>query len=259
VTDPAGRAKLRAELDAMVAHLYCLSEEEFARILATFPLVDAAVKQAALDEFKRMFVAGEAAIFNPDLAKPVEGRQDACTTRAKAIRDLIAAGESASVEFKSSARWDVKQNQPGKHIERVIVKTVAAFLNTAGGTLVIGVEDDGNVYGLSEDYKLCGKDSRDGFELWLVQTLLKDFGKDAAGQIAIAFHELHKPEDAKPGSGDVCVVNIKPSPRPRFVVENGQELFYIRTGNATNQLKPSELLGYCGERWPDGPTSAGTA
>ena len=109
--------------------------------------------------------------------------------RENAVRELIKNGESATVEIKSTARWDVKLNQPGKHIERIIVKTVAAFLNTKGGTLVIGVEDNGSVYGLVEDYKLSGNKGRDGFELWLMQTLLKDFGKDAAGQIAIAFHE----------------------------------------------------------------------
>lgn len=118
-----------------------ISRARIAHILSAFPLVDPAVKQAALDEFKRMLATGKAATFNPDLAKPAERRQDACTTKSKAIRELIAAGESATVEFKSSARWDVKQNQPGKHVERVIVKTVAAFLNTTGGALVIGVED----------------------------------------------------------------------------------------------------------------------
>jgi hypothetical protein len=67
------------------------------------------------------------------------------------------------------------------------------------------VEDNGNVYGLAEDYKLSGNKGRDGFELWLMQTLLKDCGKDAAGQIAIAFHELNPADPATPGGGDVCV------------------------------------------------------
>ncbi len=52
-TDPAVRAKLRAELDAIIAHLYGLTEEEFAHILSTFPLVPQESKDAALAEFKR--------------------------------------------------------------------------------------------------------------------------------------------------------------------------------------------------------------
>jgi hypothetical protein len=258
VTDPIKRAKLRAELDAMVAHLYRLTEDEFAHILSTFPLVPEATKQAALDEFIRMRESGEAAVFNPELAKPAAAVVDP----AKAVKDLIAAGESALVEFKSSARWDVKNGKAEKFIERIIVKTVAALLNTKGGTLVIGVEDDGKVYLLAEDYKLSGGKGRDSFENWLTQTLMKDFGKDVAGLLSVAFYELNSPspqpgsevpgEGVAPGSGDVCVVSVKPSLKPRFLVEEGQERFFIRTGNATNQLKMSEFLDYCRERWPQG-------
>jgi hypothetical protein len=248
VTDPAERASLRAELDAMVAHLYRLTEEEFAHILSTFPLVAKETKQAVLEEFIRMRESGEAAVFNPDLAKPAAAVVDP----AKAAKDLIAAGESTGVEFKSTARWDVKNSKPEKLMERIIVKTVAALLNTAGGTLVIGVEDDGKVYGLAHDYKLSGGKGRDSFELWLTQTLMKDFGKDVAALLAVAFYELKPPETDKLGSGDVCVVTVKPSGKPRFLVEEGQERFFIRTGNATNLLKMSEFFEYAKQRWPEG-------
>ena len=53
VTDPAGRLKLRAELDAIIAHLYGLTEEEFAHVLGTFPIVPEEVKRATLEDFKR--------------------------------------------------------------------------------------------------------------------------------------------------------------------------------------------------------------
>jgi hypothetical protein len=52
VTDPAERAKLRAELDGLVAHLYGLTYDEFAYILTTFPLVPQAVKEAALEAYR---------------------------------------------------------------------------------------------------------------------------------------------------------------------------------------------------------------
>jgi hypothetical protein len=216
-------------------------------------------------------------VFNPDLARPAAAVVDP----AQAVKDLIAAGESATVEFKSTARWDVRNSKPEKFIERVIVKTVAALLNTQGGTPVIGVEDDGKVYGLAEDYKLSGGKGRDSFENWLTQTLLKDFGKDAAALLSVTFYELsstgvppvndgdgpgilpvnerdaHRhdacatPDACATGSGDVCVVTVRPSPKPRFLVEEGQEKFFIRTGNATNQLKMSEVLDYYKQRWPE--------
>lgn len=52
VTDPAARAKLRAELDGLVAQLYGLTEAEFSHILATFPLVPQGVRDAALDAYR---------------------------------------------------------------------------------------------------------------------------------------------------------------------------------------------------------------
>ncbi|MDZ7991986.1 MAG: Eco57I restriction-modification methylase domain-containing protein [Nostoc sp. EfeVER01] len=52
VTDEAERAKLRAELDGMVAHLYGLTEDEFSYILTTFPIVNATVKEAALEAYR---------------------------------------------------------------------------------------------------------------------------------------------------------------------------------------------------------------
>ncbi len=67
---------------------------------------------------------------------------------AAEVAALVAAGESPRLEFKSTARWDVKQGTPSKVMEKVIVKTVAAFLNSAeGGTLLIGVADDGTALG----------------------------------------------------------------------------------------------------------------
>ena len=130
-TDPAERARLRAELDGRVAHLYGLTEDEFAHILRTFPLVAQPVKDAALDAYRALGPG-------PDDTE---------------IVDLIKRGESAELEFKSSARWDMKENKKNKEMEQVIVKTVAAFLNSDGGTLLIGVADDGTPLGLAHDFQ----------------------------------------------------------------------------------------------------------
>jgi len=52
VTDEGERARLRAELDGIIAHLYGLTETEFAHILSTFPLVPEATKQAVLNAYR---------------------------------------------------------------------------------------------------------------------------------------------------------------------------------------------------------------
>ena len=222
ITDDKERARLRAELDGLVAHLYGLSEDEFAHVLASFPLVQQPVKDAALAAYK---------LFAPKSAD-------------QQVRSLIAGGENATLEFKSSARWDLKENKISKAMEQVVVKTAAGFLNVeSGGTLLLGVEDDGNILGLGSDYKTLGKrPNRDGFENWLTTLLLDEFGKDASPLILITFHDI----DGK----DVCQLALKSSPRPVFVKDGNGEHLYIRTGNSTRLLTSREAIEYSKQRWP---------
>jgi hypothetical protein len=221
VADPTERAKLRAELDGMIAHLYGLTEEEFTHILSTFPLVEQSVKDAALEAYREL--------------APKPGDQE--------IAALIVRGESSELEFKSSARWDMQQNKPNKEMEAVVVKTVASFLNAeAGGTLLIGVEDNGDVLGLQHDYKTLGrKQDRDGFENWLTTLLLDSYGKDTSPLIRITFHEVE--------SKEVCRVIAQPSGKPVFVRDDKAEHLYIRTGNSTRLLSTREAIEYCKIRW----------
>ena len=59
------------------------------------------------------------------------------------IQNLIKQPESKTLEFKR----DLSSLRP-------IIKTIIAFANTAGGTLVIGVEDSGKVIGVDDPFKL---------------------------------------------------------------------------------------------------------
>jgi Putative DNA-binding domain/Putative RNA methylase family UPF0020 len=219
VTDPTERAKLRAELDGMVAHLYELTEADFKHILATFPLVATETKEAALQAFK-------------DFA-PKQGDLE--------IAQLIAAGESARLEFKSTARWNVKANMADKKMEEVILKTIAAFWNAEGGTLLIGVEDSGNIYGLDADYKTLGnKGNRDGFELFLTDLLLKD-QPELRDYLQVSFHSLE--------GKDVCRVVAKAASKPVYVELAGVEKFFARVNNSTRELSIKQAHDYIQDHW----------
>jgi predicted HTH transcriptional regulator len=162
----------------------------------------------------------------------------ALARRFPKLAALISKGESNTLEFKSSARWDFKQNKQNKAMEEVVVKTVAALLNTDGGNLLIGVDDERNVLGLAHDYKLFGKrDTRDAYENFLTTLLLGNFGKDSSALISITIHEL----DGK----DVCKVEAKKSPKPVFVKDQNGEHLYIRAGNSTRVLSTREAIDYC--------------
>jgi hypothetical protein len=219
VTDPAARAALRAELDGLVAHLYGLTEDEFAYILTTFPLVAQPVKDAALEAFR--------------VLAPKPGDPE--------ISALLAAGESAKVEFKSSARWDLRENRKNPAMEQVILKTVAAFLNSDGGTLLLGVSDDGSVLGLEHDYQTLQKKNADGYELFLGDLLLTHYGKDLSRFLKFSFHEV----DSK----QVCRIAIEPAPRAVWVKEGNDEYLYARAGNSTRRLSTKEAIEYCKTRW----------
>lgn len=219
-TDPAERGRLRAEIDGLVAHLYGLTEDEFAHILATFPVVPQETKDAALAAYRA---------FAPKTADPV-------------LAPLLLAGESVRLEFKSTVRWDLKENRKNPDLEKVILKTIAGFLNAQGGTLLIGVADDGSAVGLEYDYALVQKKNRDGFELYLTDLLLRAFAKDLAPYLSLHFHQLQ--------GKDICRLEIAPGPRPVLLHEDKDEVFYLRTLNSTRKLTPSEMIAHTSQRWP---------
>jgi predicted HTH transcriptional regulator len=128
-------------------------------------------------------------------------------------------------------------------MEQIVVKTVAAFLNSeAGGTLLIGVEDGGAVLGLEHDFKTLGKrQDRDGYENFLTTLLLATYGKDSSPLIQITFHSV----DGK----DVCRVVAKPSPKPVFIKDDKGEHLFIRAGNSTRLLSTKEAIDFCKIRW----------
>jgi hypothetical protein len=219
------RARLRAELDGIIANLYGLTQEEFAYILTTFPVVPQEIKDAALAAFRE---------FAP---KSIDQQ----------IAALIAAGESATVEFKSSVRWDLRENRLNEPLKYSVIKTVAAFLNSSGGTLLIGVDDERRVVGLKEDYSLFKKsDSRDAFENWLTTQFIEQFGKPASRLYSLTFHEVE--------GQDICRIEVQPSPSAVYVDEKGGKpvQLYIRTGNASRALDTREIIEYSRHRWPNG-------
>ena len=162
------------------------------------------------------------------------------------ISDLVAAGESQTLEFKSSARWNIRSGSQDKKIEHVIVKTVCAFLNAEGGTLLIGVDDDGNPVGLENDWRTLGsKGNRDGYELYLRQLLENSLSIQTAGVVRIRFETLH--------GRDVCVVSVAASGRPAFAkpLEGGQgpSEFWVRIGNASKQIHGDDMVEYQAQHW----------
>jgi hypothetical protein len=154
---------------------------------------------------------------------------------------LIATGESATVEFKSSLRWDVRQKCVNKQLKKVVAKAICGFLNSEGGTLLIGVSDDGTALGIQDDVQSLGRKDRDGFLQELGQAVSTYLGDSVAPYFSVEFHLL--------GGVEVCRVDIDPSPSGVFLADGTSKEFYIRLGSSTRPLDMEEALRYIGEKW----------
>ena len=106
------------------------------------------------------------------------------------ILKLIENGENEKIEFKSSLRYDYHQVNTDKNLEHVILKSIAGFLNGKGGTLLIGVDDYGEILGLANDYWSLKRKTKDGFEQRLMLIISNAFGKDICSKIQASFHTI---------------------------------------------------------------------
>ena len=149
---------------------------------------------------------------------------------------LISQGEGPKLEFKSSFRWDMTQNKVNRALEAVVLKTLAGFMNSTGGTLLVGVDDNGGITGIEQDYKTLKKQNRDGFEQAVMTATAMKLGAENCQYIHILFHRIEE--------RDVCRIIVSPSLRPVFVKHNGSAKFYLRTGGSTRELNVEEAMAY---------------
>lgn len=154
---------------------------------------------------------------------------------------LIDAGESASLEYKMSLRWDYREDHVNKKLEKVIMKTISGFLNNEGGILLIGVSDDGSVCGLDKDYQTLHRQNRDGFEQKIIEIISSMLGAEFIQYIHIDFEQI----DLK----DICKIEVESCPRPVYLQLRESKEFYIRVGNTTRPLDIEATQNYIGMHW----------
>lgn len=160
----------------------------------------------------------------------------------KDLPSIIRQGEGPLLEFKSSLRWDMQEQRINRGLEAVVMKTVAGFLNShIGGTLLIGVRDDGEIIGLEKDYQTLKRPDQDGFEQTLMTAISANLGADLCSNVHILFHVI----DQK----DVCRVIISPAIRPVFLNQANTPKFFVRTGGGTRDLNIQEALEFVAGRW----------
>jgi hypothetical protein len=224
------RNALKATLDACVAHIYGLTEQEFQYVLGTFPLISEEIKQHALEMYRTT---------TTDLNDK--------TSHSVELRKLIAKGENKSLEFKSTLSWDIKEGAKKHHIEHSVLKTIAAFLNSEGGTLLIGVTDDGQIHGLDDDFQALGikGDPRDNFNKAFDNLINNNFGKSIHRLVHLTLVQIDGRYVGK--------VEVKgKSPEEVFLSnreKNNAEEFYIRLNASSVTLSGKDQSKYIREHW----------
>lgn len=194
-----------------------------------------------LENFE-LFLEARRAILAEELNQFLESITDTIDTEVETtVEDIISKGEGTGVEFKSSLRWDYKRGEVNKGLEQVIVKTIAAFSNGEGGTLLIGINDDGEIIGLERDYTSL-RGNRDEFEVHLRNLINENIGKVfTSNNLEITFPIS--------GENETCQVEVKRSTKPVYLMimnNNGikSEKFYVRSGNTSQELGISEIAPY---------------
>lgn len=171
------------------------------------------------------------------------GRRDEII--ANQVRRDAAAGESARLEFKATLRWDQREQKDNPGLQKSTTKTVAAFLNSSGGRLVIGIADDGSIAGLTYDYRALGREGaegRDRFLQALANAINQHLGPGVTPLVGIDIVDVD--------GADVCVVEVRGSPVPVYLTEsNDRDEFYVRLGSTTRSLNHQDALNYVRSHW----------
>jgi predicted HTH transcriptional regulator len=132
-------------------------------------------------------------------------------------------------------------------MEQVIAKTVCGFLNADGGTLLIGVDDEGTPLGLDADLAVMKFPDVDRYQLWLRDLLSSTLGRSAAGAVEVEFSTVPEPDGPL-----VCRVTCPSASRPTYLraTKTAEPEFWLRIGNSTRQLDLADATDYVMHRWP---------
>lgn len=214
-----------------------IDESVLKRRLKTHLISDDAFDCLLRDDFDGFIQARRDAIRDTlrKLMMPIE------STTLSTVDDLLHNRESQRLEYKSSMRWDLRQNQQNTALEEIIAKELCCFMNSGGGDLLIGVDDEGNPIGLEKDYSTFGDKSSDGFSQHVTNLINKYLDRNANAYVELDFIPINNSE--------ICHCKIKSAPRPIYFSKNNEKRFFIRANNTCQPLDMEQAHNYISEHW----------
>ena len=162
------------------------------------------------------------------------------------IQELLQNGEGRLVEFKSSLRFCLKTSKAEKYIEFAVIKNIAAFLNTNGGKIIIGVDDDGKILGLENTDFITFKEENkvDAFLKHFDNLIAKYFGNDNSINSDIEFKNIE--------NKTIVILEITANVQKPTIINNtekNKEEFYIRRNASAVALTMDEFYSYSKDKW----------
>jgi hypothetical protein len=154
-------------------------------------------------------------------------------TEVDEVHRTIRQGETKTIEFKESLSLDIKKQTKEKYIEVAALKTIVAFLNTHGGTLLVGVADDGTIKGIDKEIEKFYKGNIDKYLLHIKNIIKTRIGEGYYPYIEYKIININRKK--------VLVVMCKASKSPCFL-DNAE--FYVRTNPATDKLEGPKIVEY---------------
>lgn len=151
--------------------------------------------------------------------------------------ELIEQGEKDFVEFKSTLRYNLKSGQKDKAMELSVLKTLAAFMNSRGGTLFVGVEDDGNPLGIEID-KFPNEDKYMLHLTNLIKTRMGTEHSDFINYDVIRYKGFN-----------ILRVDCEPSTQPVYIKDGDKDYFFVRIGPSTINMRLSKIHDYIMQRF----------
>lgn len=152
------------------------------------------------------------------------------------LLQIINNGEGELIEFKSTLRWDLKKDKKEFGVEMAWLKTIVAFLNSNGGTLIVGVDDNGKAVGYEKDRF----ENEDKYLLHVNNRIQQNIGLEYAPCIRYTLETIDETK--------VLMVECSPSEEPAFLISGNNESFFIRIGPGSRKLSPRQTLAYLSER-----------
>ena len=212
-------------------------------------------ESAMRDVLKTHLISDEAfgCLMRDDFDGFVNARRDAVRRTLKAlivpaddgsgpgIDGLLYRHETHTLEYKSSLRWNVREDRPDAAMEEAVVKELCCFMNSEGGDLLIGVNDDGEPVGLAKDYGTFREPGADKFGKHMINLVNKYLHKPANAYVKLEF--------VKVDGLDVCWCRVKPSPKPVFLHKKDDAQFFARANNTCQFLNTKQATEYIAQHW----------